>query len=45
MFRNLNKPDATVARRVAIPVLCVDVNNSENPPYGARISENVGFAE
>jgi hypothetical protein len=34
MFRNLNKPDATVARRVAIPVLCVDVNNSENQPYG-----------
>jgi len=34
MFRNLNKPDATVARRLAIPVLCVDVNNSEKPPYG-----------
>jgi len=27
MFRNLNKQDATVARRLAIPVFTVDVNN------------------
>jgi len=28
MFRYLENPDANLERRLAIPVLCVDVNNS-----------------
>jgi len=34
MFRNLNKPDATVARRLAITFFGDDVSNIETLPYG-----------